>query len=268
MISILHEGDLHCGSRLGLTPPTHQAELAPILKPVWDWRERELKAIGPVDVHILDGDLTEGPGLKSSMGLFASNLNTQADWAIECVERVKAKHRFFAYGSDYHVVLSANIERAVADHFGAEIRDTVLLRIKGKRFNFRHFTGRSDIERGQFTQDARELTRALIQEAVDGTEAADVFGRSHVHYWSRVDIKGRTVYTAPAWQLPIDIPESTYPRKLRGQYYDVGFVLIQIDNSGEVYIRDRRMPLAITYPKEYLCPLDETPRKSSRRGSR
>ena len=65
----------------------------------------------------------------------------------------------------------------------------------------------------------------------------------------------RTAYTAPAYQLPLDIPESTYPRRLRTQYYDVGYVIIQIDNAGEVYIRPRRMRIAKLYPKEYLCPL-------------
>jgi len=259
LITILHEGDYHCGNRLGLTPPEHQPpELAEILAPLWAWREAELKALGPVDVHIINGDATDGPGLKSSMGLITSNLDNQADWAIECAERVRIRKggsRYLTYGSDYHAVMSANTERQIAKHFNAPIKDTLLLRIKGKRFNFRHFVGRSDIERGQFVQDAREVTRALIQEAVDGTEAADIFCRSHVHYWSRVDIKDRTAYTAPAYQLPLDIPDSTYPRKLRGQYYDVGYVVIQIDASGEVYIRPRRMRLVTAYPKEYLCPL-------------
>jgi hypothetical protein len=258
LITILHEGDYHCGNRLGLTPPAYQAELEPILAPLWAWREAELKALGPVDIHILNGDLTDGPGMKSSMGLLTSNLDNQADWAIECAERVKIRkggHRFLTYGSDYHVVMAANVERQVAKHFNAKIQDTLLLRVKGKRFNFRHFVGRSDIERGAFNQDAREITRELLKEALDGTEAADIYGRSHVHYFSRVDVKDRTAYTAPAYQLPLDIPESTYPRRLRTQYYDVGYVLIQIDNAGEVYIRPRRMRIAKLYPKEYLCPL-------------
>lgn len=259
MITILHEGDYHCGNRLGLTPPDQiPPEAEAILRPLWDWREAELAAIGPVDIHTLVGDLTDGPGYKSSMGLLTSNLDRQADWATECAGRVRLKRggsRYLAYGSDYHVVAAANVERQIARALGAPISDTILLRIKGTRFNWRHFVGRSDIERGAFNQDARELTRDLLREVLDGTEAADVHGRSHVHYWSRIDVKRRTVYTAPAYQLPLDIPDSTYPRKLRTQYYDVGYVLIQIDNAGEVYIRPRTMRLAAAYPKEYLCPL-------------
>jgi hypothetical protein len=123
------------------------------------------------------------------------------------------------------------------------------------RFNFRHFVGRSDIERGQPAQIAREITRSLIQQVTEGSEAADIYGRSHVHYWSRVDLGGRTAYTSPCYQLPLDIPGSTYPRRLRSQYYHVGYTLIQIDDNGEVYIRPRYMKLANDFPKEYLCPL-------------
>jgi len=255
MITILHEGDFHCGNKLGLTPPDYiPPALEPILLPLWNWREAELKAIGPVDIHILDGDLTDGPGYKGSMGLLTSNLDDQADYATECSQRVRIKaggERHLAYGSDYHVVASANVERQIARNLGAPISDTILLRVKGTRFNWRHFVGRSDVERGAFNQDARELTRDLLREALDGIEAADVYGRSHVHYWSRIDVKRRTVYTSPAYQLPLDIPDSTYPRRLRTQYYDVGYTLIQIDNNGEVYIRPRTMRLQMHYPKEY-----------------
>jgi hypothetical protein len=41
--------------------------------------------------------------------------------------------------------------------------------------------------------------------------------------------------------------------KLRGLYYDYGFVYVEIDNSGEVYIRPRLMPLKYVVPKEYVC---------------
>lgn len=254
MITILHEGDLHCGHKLGLCPPPHMGEMEPLLAPLWAWREAELKAIGPVDVHILNGDLVDGPGFKGSLALITSDLDEQAEWATECVGRVRLKkggERYFTYGSDFHVVAFGNTERRIAKAFGAPISDIVLLKVKGTRFNWRHFVGRSDIERGQPTQIAREITRALIKEMTEGHEAADVFGRSHVHYYSRVDLAGRTGYTSPAYQLPIDIPGSTYPRRLRSQYYHVGYTLIQIDSAGEVYIRPRTMPLIMHYPKEY-----------------
>lgn len=258
MITILDEGDYHDGDRLGLCDPCHAGEYAPLIQPMWDFRERELKALGPVDLHILGGDLTEGPATKGSMGVHTSNLDKQAEWAIEAIERVKLKKggsRFFCYGSDYHVVYSSNVEHRIAEHFNAPLKDYIRLKVKGKRFEWRHFVGRSDVERGVFAQDAREITRALIQEVLDGYEAADVFGRHHVHYYSRVGIKDREAYTCPAWKLPLDIPESTYPRRLRTQYYDVGYTLIHIDNAGEVYIRPRRMKLSALYPREYLCPL-------------
>ena len=265
MINILHEGDYHCGNFLGLTPPKHMAEMAHILKPMWDFRERELKSIGPVDIHIVGGDLIDGPGRKDSIGLFTTDLDTQKEWAIECVDRVKAKHRYFNYGSAYHVVASGNAEGAVANAFASPIADYTLLRVKNKRFNFRHFVGRSDIEKGQPGQLAREITRALIQEVLDGFEAADIYGRDHVHYYTRADLGDRTAYSCPAWELNVENKGSVYPRGLRTQYYHVGYTLIQIDNAGEIYIRPRWMRLSSLYPKEYLCPLEPKPRSPSRK---
>lgn len=259
MISIIHEGDYHCGNMLGLCPPDEMPKATKdALAKLWAWREAELAQIGSVDVHVLNGDLTDGPGYKGSMALFTTNLDDQADLAIACAERVRLKRggvRYLTYGSDYHVVASSNVERQIARHFDAPIMDTLPVKIKGVRFNWRHFVGRSDIERGQPTQVAREITRALIQEALEGYEAADVFGRSHVHYYARVDLGDRIAYSSPAFQLPLSIPGSTYPRKLRSQYYHVGFTLIQVDNQGEVYIRPRRMRLVDHYPMEHLCPL-------------
>lgn len=256
MITMLHEGDYHCGNALGLTPPD---ELDPraraILEPMWAFREAEIKAIGKVDIHIVGGDIVDGPGKKDTIGLLTTDLYRQAEWAEACVERVKARHRYFNFGSSYHVVNGLNVEAMVAKAFDAPIQDYVRLRVKGKRFNFRHFVGRSDVERGQPAQAAREITRALIQEALEGYEAADIFGRDHVHYYTRADIGDRVAYTCPGWELNVETPGSVYPRGLRTQYYDVGYTLIQIDNQGEVYIRPRRMKLAKIYPKEYLCPI-------------
>jgi len=261
LITILDEGDYHTGHRLGLTPPDHMASkaLQATLGKLWAWREAELAAIGPVDIHLLGGDLTEGDGKKGAMPLLETDMGNQADWAEECARRVKLKKggsRFAVFGSDFHVVAATSVERGIAKALGCPIEDTIRLRIRGKRFNWRHFCGRSDIERGQPTQDAREITRELIQEVLDGSEAADIYGRHHVHYYSRADIGNRTAYTCPAWELPLPDKSVTYPRKLRAQYYHVGYTLIQIDDHGEVYIRPRWMRLVDYFPRRYLCPLD------------
>ena len=254
MITIIHEGDYHCGHLLGLTPPDVPSPMADAVRHMWAWREAELKAVGPVDLHILNGDLVDGPGFKGALGLLTADLDEQAAMAETCAARVKIKkggERHCTYGSDFHVVAFGNTERRIAKALGASIQDTLLLKASGIRFNFRHFVGRSDTERGQLNQAGREITRALIQELTTGGEAADVYGRSHVHYWSRADLDDRIAYTCPCYELPLDIPGSTYPRRLRTQYYHVGYTLLQIDRAGELFIRKRIMPLNIEFPKEY-----------------
>lgn len=261
MITILDEGDYHCGHRLGLTPPDHMGTkaLKATVGKLWDFRESVLEQIGPVDIHILGGDLTEGPGKKDSMPVMETDLLNQAEWAEECALRVKLKKggsRYICYGSDYHVVQSLSIERTIARALGCHIDDTIRLRIKGVRFNFRHFCGRSDIERGQPTQDAREITRELIQETIYGYEAADIYGRHHVHYSTGARLEDRQAYTCGAWQLPIPDKSVSYPRKLRSVYYSVGLTLVQILDSGEVMIRPMNMRMSQVFPRRYLCPID------------
>ncbi len=252
MTNILIEGDLHCGNHLGLTPPEHMGEWAWALKPLWDWREQQLALLPKIDVHILNADLIDGPGKKDNLGLFTTDTRLQRRWAIECIDRVDAAHRYFTYGSNYHVTTTYEAETDIAEHFHSEIHDTLLLKIAGVRFNVRHVVGRSDVPAGFGTQDIKEIIRALTQEATDGYKAADIFVRSHVHYWSRVEVKDKIAFTCPALELNLDVPGTVYPRSLRTQWYDVGFTFIQIDQHGEVYIRKRLMPLQIHYPKEYI----------------
>lgn len=262
IITIWDEGDFHCGHRLGLAPPDYfpSKRLEATLGKLWAWREAEIKAVGPVDIHNLGGDLVDGEGKKGASHLIETDVGIQSDMAKESASRVRLKKggsRYLEYGSDFHVVVGGNsIEHTIARALGVDkADDTIRLRIRGKRFNFRHFCGRSDIERGQPTQDAREITRELIQETVYGAEAADVYGRHHVHYFSRAGLEDREAYTCPAWQLPLPDRSVSFPRRLRSQYYTVGYALIQIDDQGEVFIRRRAMRLENYFPRKYLCPI-------------
>jgi hypothetical protein len=243
-VLILAEGDYHCGNLLGLVPPSEQTgKLKHVQKILWDWRKAEIAAIGPVDIHMINGDLTDGPGKKDSIGLLTTDTEEQAEWAEEAVRQVQAKTRFFTYGSPYHVNTSYNTERSIAKAFDCDIADTARFQVNGKRFKFRHVVGRSDTPYGQGTQVQKEIVRDVLQAALDDHDQADIQGRSHCHYWTRVDVKDKTAFTMPCWELPLDTKGSVYPRTLRTMYYDVGFVLIEVMDDGEVIIRPRRMDI-------------------------
>ena len=252
MTKILFEGDWHCGNQLGLTPPDNWSDrLRDIQRITWDFREAQLKAIGRVDIHVANGDLVDGPGRKDSMGHLTTDLDEQADMAIECATRVKARHRVFTYGSPYHVNLSQNVERKVSDYFGVGIQDTARFKVHGKRFNVRHVMGRSDVPGGPGAQTQKEITNDLLRSIEEGYEHADVFVSNHIHYYYRVDDGYRTAWSNPAWELALDTPGSIYPRTLRTLRYTVGFVLVEIDQHGEMYVRPRILRINDVAPKEY-----------------
>lgn len=252
MTRILVEGDYHCGNLLGLTPPDcWSPKLEAMQRVMWDFREAELKAIGPVDVHVMNGDLVDGPGRKDSMGHLTTDLDEQALMAIECAERVKAKHRVVTYGSPYHVNLNNNIERAIAQHFGIEIHDTARFKVAGKKFNFRHVIGRSDVPGGPGAQTEKEITNDLLRSTFMGHEPADVYGRQHVHYFYMVNNGSQVAFSGPAWELDIDAPGNIYPRTLRTLRYRIGFTVIDVDTTGEVFVRPRMLKVNDHFPKEY-----------------
>ena len=251
--------DLHCGHVLGLTPPDYwQGRCKGLQRGLWEWWAEEVKAIGPVDFAIFDGDLTDGPGRKETLGLWTTDSEEQADVAAESLSIVKARERYICYGTPFHTVTSLSIENLIAHKLGAEIRDTLRLKVQGKgwevRFNARHVQGRSDIPTGQGAQTGKEIIREMLQSMIEDYKPADILARAHTHYWFRIEIAGRTAISIPCMMLPDpDRGRSIYARRLRTMYYDVGLVYIEIDRQGEVYIRPRRMPLKVQVPKEYLC---------------
>ena len=252
MTRILVEGDYHCGNILGLTPQRHWSDRwQGVQEVMWNFRESELKALGKVDIHVMNGDLVDGPGRKDSMGHLTTDLDEQADMAIECAERVRAKHRVVTYGSPYHVNLNQNIERKVADYFSVEIHDTARFKVAGKKFNFRHVVGRSDVPGGPGAQTEKEITNDLLRSTFMGHEPADVYGRQHVHYFYLVNNGSQIAFSGPAWELDIDVPGSIYPRTLRTLRYRVGYTVIDVDSTGEVYVRPRMLTVNNFFPKEY-----------------
>jgi hypothetical protein len=259
MIRLLVEGDYHSGEVLGLAHPDNwpprKRKYAEIM---WNWRRQRLREIGRVDIQIIGGDLNEGYGRKGTLGLLTTDIGEQAEWAEEAAREVRAAYRYITYGTPYHVEAFTKCEDAVAKALtGAKPRETWRLGpFHGVRLMDRHVVGRSDIPYGQGTPLFREWVRDQLTAVLEEYRAADLHTRHHVHYYFEVrNARGQAV-TCPCWRLPT--PQtgegSTYPYTLRPQYYDVGFLLIEIDRSGEIYVRPQIMPLKIAISRSYVCP--------------
>jgi hypothetical protein len=260
VIRLLVEGDYHCGDIMGLGNPEHwPARKRKASEALWEWRRERLREIGPVDIHVLGGDLVHGtPDRHAALGLLTSDLEEQVAMAQEAVAEVKAAHRYFAWGTPRHTADgNMRLEGLVAAAFGERPHDEVAIGpMHGVRLVDRHIVGRSDIPYGQGTPLWREWVRDQIRAVMEDFHAASVHVRHHVHYYFEVRNAHGLAVTCPCWELPRakGLDGAPYPLGLRTQYYTVGALLIEIDKSGEVFVRPQIMPLKITSTREYLCP--------------
>lgn len=253
MMRILVESEYHSGHVLGLTPPDWWTPRTQrFAAPMWNWRKEMAQRIGKVDIHVLNGDLTDGPGRKETLGLLTTDVEEQAEMAAQAAFIVKADKRFLTYGTPFHTVSTMSHENLVAKALDSEIFETLRLKVGGVRFNFRHVVGRSDIPYGQGTQLFKEAVRDQLQALLQDYQDADVFGRGHVHYFWHEETATKHAFTGPCWELPNpDKDGNIYGRKLRTMYYDVGAVLIEVD-GGEVAIRKQLMPLKVAIRRDYI----------------
>jgi hypothetical protein len=71
MKRVLIMSDLHCGHRVGLTPPDWQyrpgvrSKWRKIQQACWNWYANEIEEAGPFDVVIVNGDAIDGRGERS-----------------------------------------------------------------------------------------------------------------------------------------------------------------------------------------------------------
>lgn len=218
----------------GLTHPKWiDEDQAGHLRPFWDWWEKEIKAIGPVDVAVLNGDLTHGPGKRgSSIEMIRSDTKTQADMAIAALSIIDAKVYRISEGTSFHVVSSYEMERPIAEHFHTTLEDTVRLQMNDLKLNFRHYVGSSRTAYAQGTPIYREVVQDLLKSVERGYDPADIYFRSHVHYHAYMGIYPRVGYTLPC----LELPKSIYGTNVTHTYYHVGFLefVVHPDSKWEV----------------------------------
>lgn len=240
--------DLHCGHLLGLTPPEYMREdWKPLSMPFWNFFEKTIKEIGPVDYLVINGDMVDGEGKKETIGHLTTDTKKQIDIAAACVDRITRKKTFLTYGTPFHTVGSYSYEEGVSDAIHGIIKDELRIKINGWHLNFRHVIGRSDTPYGQPTQIYKEVVRELIKAMLEDYKAADYIFRSHVHYHFIAGRPGKMGIITPCLQLP----DGIFGRKMRAQYYDVGMLLVDITEI--VDIKPILMPLKMVKAQEYIC---------------
>jgi hypothetical protein len=256
---ILIASDNHAGAGTGLTPPRfHNDENRSYLGPFWDWYVERVEEIGRVDAFVHLGDAIDGPGKRENTYHISTDLNKQVDMAVEAIEKVRADRVYIVQGTGYHTDDNCSFEQFVASQLNTDAIPEVRLEVHGRRFLGRHVVGRSDIPYGQYTQLGKELINEILQGELEGHDKADLHGRAHVHYMVRIGmLDAKTGLMKEAWTNPalqLRGPNTTaFVRKLRTWMYHTGMVLLEIEQTGEAFVRPIPFPIQFYMDRRFEC---------------
>lgn len=201
---VLPIGDLHCGHKVGLTPPKwrNRNDWAKGQDKAWKVFNEGLDKIGSVDALIVNGDAIDGNGYRSG-GIEQTEMDwdRQCEMAVDVINYIGASKVFMTYGTPSHVSNNGSQEeRKIAKEVGADIKGHQFLELDGVIFDVKHKIGSSGIPHGR----ASALMKAVLwnqRQAQEGVQPrADVLLRSHVHYHTFCGDNTTLAMTLPALQ--------------------------------------------------------------------
>lgn len=209
-------GDMHCGAKSGLTPPVWWYPIEPDMSPerrMWAELQREtweqytawLEALQPIDVLIVNGDCIDGPGRRSGgTELITPSMTEQAEIAATCIREARARRVYITHGTPYHTALDGeDVEAIIAREVGGSVHDHLWLDVDGVVFDVKHKVGSSGIPHGRNTAVNKEKLWNDLWAEIGGAPKADVFLRSHVHYYRKSEDPTYMAMTLPALQAPL-----------------------------------------------------------------
>ena len=231
---MLVASDLHCGHRIGLTPPQWQGmytkeEYNHIQSELWALFAQEINLLKPFDIAVWNGDLVDGKGFRSGgTELITTDRFEQSEIAADVIRFVDAETNVLTFGTPYHAGVNEDWEIVVAELVGAEIRSEQFIEINGTIFDFRHFLGSSSIPHGKGTPLGKERLWNIIWSYHDGQPDSDVIIRSHVHDFHFDGDDSYLAMTTPALQGH----GTKYGARIMSKYVHFGFIHFDIDWNG------------------------------------
>lgn len=250
--------DLHCGHKVGLTPPKYQeplhqrnkhlANLARYQRRYWNFYTNAIDKHGPFDVVFDLGDNIDGKGERSGgTEQITCDRNQQCETAVECITRATGKQTeslpsgtiiakrdtgarlIMVKGTPAHVGSDEDTEEIVANLAGAEkIGAHEYVDIEGVVFDLKHQpAGGSQVPHGRHTGIARDRLWNLLWNDAANFPKADVLLRGHVHYFNYCGGPDWLAMTLPALQGL----GSKYGTLRCSGIVDFGIVIFTIDDG-------------------------------------
>ncbi len=191
---VLLFADSHCGSEVGLTPPSWQGRIVenPTSEEVrinnkwaiqqhecWEWFLKTLDILRPIDICMINGDAIDGTGHRSGgTEQITTDRKKQVAIAIECIEQVKAKRHIMTFGTPYHTGQDEDFELDIAKHFHCKIGSHEWEDVNGCVFDLKHSQGNCI---NPSTSLFNEIRDNREWASVGEQPKADVLVRSHTH---------------------------------------------------------------------------------------
>ena len=202
-------GDLHCGSLCGLTPPGWMVSRQrsrfyhDLQQEMWDNYMDILSHFGDVDDLVVNGDVIDGKGTRSGgTEMITSDMFEQTRIATEALSQIRCKNIYFTYGTAYHTASEGgeDFDQLVASNFNANIYDELDLNAGGVVFNIRHKIGASSNPSSRAMPVGKARLWDALRSIRNDDQPADVYIRSHVHYFCFCGESKWTAFTIPALQ--------------------------------------------------------------------
>jgi hypothetical protein len=235
-------GDLHCGSRSGLTPPgkayridpddDDQSHWAKWQDAMWTWFAAVAKSRKVTGV-ILNGDLVDGRGpWTGGIEEITTERRKQAKMAARCAQEFGAEWHVITSGTPAHVSKDGeDWDASVAEYLPhATAIGTQRVIDPGKRgvlFHLKHHVSSSVIPHGRWTGPAREALWTELNALHQGHPQAQVVLRSHAHYAIDGGNRHWRVFVLPCLQ-----GETLYPRGHNLRDVDIGVTFFEITGKG------------------------------------
>jgi len=199
--------DMHCGHRVGLTPPFWQSatrgnKYHRIQVELWDEFTSIIDYLKPIDILAMNGDCIDGRGDRSGgTELIVLDRRDQIKMAAAAINYCGADKVVITRGTPYHVGKKEEWENDLADQVKCnKIGDHEFYKVNGVIFDIKHHIGSSAIPHGQFTPVARDRLWNLIWSEYEMQPKADILIRSHVHYFLGMMGVDYEAYVTPALQ--------------------------------------------------------------------
>jgi hypothetical protein len=233
---ILIIGDLHCGSMCGLTPPDwivskgRNEFYSNLQKEMWDNYLEMCEDFGKVDALIVNGDAIDGKGTRSgSTEQITADMFEQCDMAVKALEHIDARQVMFTYGTPYHTALNSgeDFDKEIADRLNAPIQDELNVDVDGLIFNVKHKVGSSSSPYNRAMPAGRHRLWDALEALRTEQKPADVYVRSHVHYFSFCGESKWYAFTLPALQSS----ETKYGARQCVGLTDWGMCMFMVDDG-------------------------------------